>query len=163
MYYQKQKKPKSAEEDTCEKAVQTACNILNFADCSEKKLYEKLILRGYSQKTAAQAVCILVENGTLCEVRQVEALSDYLANKMCYGAHRIRTYLSQKGYAQEAIDSIDFDAFDFVSICEKRILHTYPRLTKEDYKKVFAAMARNGFSSYEIKEAITNLLHSRKD
>ncbi len=163
MYYQKQKKPKTAEEDTCEKALQNALHILSFADCSEKKLYEKLILRGYSQKTAAQTVALLVQNGTLCEARQLEALSDYLANKMCYGARRIRTHLAQKGYAQKALDAIDWDAFDFVSICEKRIARTYVRLKKEDYKKVFAAMARNGFSSYEIKEAFTNRLKETED
>ncbi len=152
--YPNRKKTENKQPNSVEKALQSAKNILNYADCSEKKLYEKLLARGYTPSVCADVVSKMTESGWLNEKRQLESLCDYLANTMCYGARKVRLTLQQKGYRQSLLDELDWESFDFPAICAKRIRRTYPRFQKEDAPKVMQAMLRHGFAPSEIKEAL---------
>ncbi len=145
---------RTGDEDTLQKALQTASNILARTDCSEKAMAQKLGERGYSQSVCAEAVAKLVAAGLIDEVRQIDAAVAYLAEKTLCGKQKIILTLRQKGYDADRIDQIDWDEYDFYAICRKRMAQSYRRgVAREDYRKVYAAMLRHGFTSDQIKEA----------
>ncbi len=161
--YPNRKKTENKQPNNVEKALQSAKNILNYADCSEQKLYEKLLARGYAPSVCAEVVSKMVKSGWLNEERQLESLCDYLANMMCYGARKVRLTLQQKGYRASLLDELDWEDFDFPEICAKRIRRTYPRFQKEDAQKVTQAMLRHGFAPSEIKTALEHVISETEE
>ena len=158
-----------AKKDDLEAALRTVGNMLGYADRSEKKLYERLVQKGYSQKVAAQAVAHAVQTGLLCEARTAQAIAEYSAQQQWYGARRIAQALYQKGYSREVIDGVDLSQIDFADLCRRRIERfcarevaalrqglPYPEAQKLR-KKVMAYALRYGFSSEAISYAMEEL------
>ncbi len=104
-----------------EKALKTACNILGYADRSQKKLSERLKQKGFTAQEAQNAVDAVVAAGILREQQQAQALCDYMAQSQWYGKHRIVNALYQKGYPVGVIQALDFQAYDFFELCQKRM------------------------------------------
>ncbi len=157
--YRKLHAKRTGDEDTLQKALQTASNILSRTDCSEKAMAQKLTQRGYSPSVCAETVAKLVAAGLIDEARQIEAAVAYLAEKTLCGKQKIVMTLRQKGYDSDRIEAIDWDEYDFYAICQKRMAQTYRRgVAKEDYRKVYATMLRHGFTSDQIKEAFSQTI-----
>ncbi len=143
--------------------------MLGYADRSEKKLYERLVQKGYAPTIAAQAVAHAVESGLLCEARAAQATAEYLAQTQWYGRRRIAQALYQKGYGAEVIDGVDLSEIDFFDLCHRRIARfcardvealrqglSYPEAQKMR-KRVMAYALRYGFSTDEVRYAMEEL------
>ena len=159
-----------AKKDDLEAALRTVGNMLGYADRSKKKLYERLVQKGYSQKVAAQAVAHAVQTGLLCEARSAQVLAEYLAQTQWYGPRRIAQALYQKGYGREVIDGVDLSQIDFADLCRRRIERFCAREVEalrqggDDRieamrlrKKILSHALRYGFSSEEIRYAMEEL------
>lgn len=153
-----------------EAALGTVGNMLAYADRSEKKLYERLLQKGYAPAVAAQAVAQAVQSGLLCEARSAQAIAEYLAQTQWYGARRIAQALYQKGYGREVIDGVDLSELDFCDLCLRRIERFCAREVEalrqggDDRieamrlrKKILSHALRYGFSSEEIRYAMEEL------
>ena len=159
----------ATQKDDLEAALGTVGNMLAYADRSEKKLYERLLQKGYAPAVAAQAVAQAVQSGLLCEARSAQAIAEYLAQTQWYGPRRIAQALYQKGYGREVIDGVDLSELDFCDLCLRRIERfcarevealrqglPYPEAQKIR-KKVMAHALRYGFSTEAIGYAMEEL------
>ncbi len=134
------------------KAARSALNMLDYADCTEKKLREKLSRKGYDEDEVDFAVKYAKKVGYLNEERYLANAVYGIANSKLYGKRRLVAELYSKGFKREDIANIDFDEIDFVSNCAKRIEKIKNRYS--DGRKLYAALMRYGFSPSEIKDAI---------
>ncbi|MBQ4055197.1 MAG: regulatory protein RecX [Clostridia bacterium] len=134
------------------KAVNSALNILGYADNTEKKLREKLRHKGFDPASVDFAVGYVKDIGALKDSRFIEIELRRLAEKKLYGIRRITQELYVKGFSREDIASLDFDDIDFPALCAKRIeqiAHRYP-----DKRKLCAALMRYGYTSADVKLAL---------
>ena len=126
--------------------------MLDYADCTEKKLIEKLRRKGYDEDEIDYAVAYAKRVGYLNDARLIANTVYGIANSKLYGKRRIITELFTKGFKREDIEAVDFEEIDFVRNCAKRIEKTKNRYSEE--RKLYAALMRYGFSPSEIKAAI---------
>ena len=133
------------------KAARSALNMLDYADCTEKKLIEKLRRKGYDEEEIDYAVAYAKRVGYLNDSRLIANAVYGIANSKLYGKRRVIAELFTKGFKREDIDAVDFEEIDFVDNCVKRIEKTKNRYS--DTRKLYAALLRYGFSPSEIKGA----------
>ena len=133
------------------KAARSALNMLDYADCTEKKLREKLARKGHDEDAIDFAVSYAKKVGYLNEARYLENAVYAIANSKLYGKRRLVTELYTKGFKREDIANIDFSEIDFAANCAKRILKIKNRYSDE--RKLYAALMRYGFSPSDIKDA----------
>ncbi len=141
-------------------AVKRGMYILGYGASSKKNLILKLRQKGFSRESAENAAEYLCELGYINEendaVREAErCLSKY------WGRRRIAAALYEKGYSDRAVQVAinSLDGIDFSKKCAEYILRKYKAIPRDssEMKKLFSAMLRYGYSSSEIKEAITIL------
>lgn len=135
------------------KATRSALNILDYADCTEKKLIEKLRRKGYDEDEIDFATAYAKKVGYLNDARLIANAVYGIANSKLYGKKRIIAELYTKGFRREDIEAVDFSEIDFTENCAKRIRKTKNRYS--DIHKLYAALMRYGFSGSEIKEAMS--------
>lgn len=133
------------------KAVQTALNILGFADNTEKKLREKLARKGHEPDAVDFAVDYVKRIRALDDVRFIEREARRLAEQKLYGPRRIAQELYAKGFSRADISALDLGALDFPALCARRIAATRSRYS--DPRKLYAALLRYGFTSGHIRDA----------
>lgn len=149
-------------ESTPEGAYRSALNTLGRADCTEKRLKEKLTERGYSDGDAEQAIGALENEGLLNDERSFARRASYYAEVYRFGRARIRLELEKKGYARdlidqrlgEAIGEIDFRENCLLFAKKKRL--SFPTDEKEK-RKVVSSLVRGGYSFSEIRYALDKL------
>ena len=146
--------------DSEKACINSALNILVYANNTEKKLREKLYRKGYSN-TAIDTAIDYVKGKVY-----IDENAELLATAKLYGKKRIAVELYKKGFKRDAIASIDYTelGIDFVAGCAAMICRTY-RLREDEEKRSFVpddrqigALIRYGYSIGEIKEAV-KLLH----
>ena len=91
------------EEDECRRARKAALSVLAYADNSCRRLFSKLRQKGISAEIAESTVAAMVQEGFLCEARQLENAVLSLAERKLFGPYRIIADLSSKGYKGEDI------------------------------------------------------------
>ena len=133
------------------KALNTALNILGFADNTEKKLREKLARKGHGPEAIDYACDYVKRIGALNDKRFIEREATRIAEQKLYGRRRIAQELYAKGFSREDILSLDFGEVDFPALCARRIVKTRARFT--DPRKLYAALVRYGYTSSDIREA----------
>lgn len=152
--------------DSEKACINSALNILVYANNTEKKLREKLYRKGYSNTAIDAAIDYVKGKGYIDENAQILDAAELLATAKLYGKKRIAVELYKKGFKRDAIASIDYTELgvDFVAGCAAMICRTY-RLREDEEKRRFVpddrqigALIRYGYSIGEIKEAV-KLLH----
>ena len=149
--------------------MNSASNILVFADNTEKSLRDKLSRKGYSEELIDSAVEKLKEAGLINDARLMHSYSEYLADKKLYGKARIKLELQKKGFERELIgEQLDecIENVDFKENCLKLVRKK--NLVKKicdskTARAVTAALARYGYGYAEIKNAYTRLLEENED
>jgi len=144
------------EDDVC-RAVSYGLRALSAGDLSAGMLIQKLRVRGISGAAAREAAAELAARGYLDEKRAALREAERGVLKL-WGDRRIFSDLSAKGFGQAAMDEAaayladeDGGARCAALIRKKRMtLPAEPR----GQQKLFAALARYGYSAGEIKAAL---------
>jgi regulatory protein len=144
-------------DDSRQKALVTAANVLTYKNRSSQALYDRLIEKEISPEDAAYAVARLIELGFLNDARYAEDLVSACRAKG-WGRSRIRQELKKKAVDQDLADSLleDFEP-DYDKM--KRLLAAKLKgdgpFEPRDIKRAADSLARRGFSWDQIKRALS--------
>jgi SOS response regulatory protein OraA/RecX len=142
------------------RAYVSACQSLAFADSSCKALERKLVVKGFDRDIASDAIEIALSRGLVDENNTVESRVRIFLSKR-WGKGRIVAKLREEGFGDGAIrhaSAILCDV-DFVELCAEYLRRKYPIIPSErrEREKIYASLARYGYSSGEIREAFKAL------
>ena len=151
------------------KVMESASNILIFADNTEKSLRTKLERKGFEKEAIDNAVDKLKSAGLINDARLMRSFTEYLADKKLYGKARIKLELQKKGFDKElisdefneCISDVDFSE-NCVKLLKKKRLVDKIRDSKTA-RKVTAYLSRYGYGYAEIKYAYTRLLEENEE
>ena len=143
--------------DAVAHALRRAYGIISYGACSYKRLERKLREKGVEREAAVKAVEIVKDKGYIDE--------EYLARRLCelsikkyWGRARIIRKLREELYCDEAIDYAAeyLDTVDFSLQCAELIEKRYMTIPLDKYEmqKMFASIARYGYSGSEIRDAV---------
>ena len=140
-------------------AVKRGMSILSCCACSEKALRMKLVSKGFSKESAAQAVGNLVASGALRAEDDAILTAQKMVDKL-WGKKRIIAGLYEKGYSQKAIGAalaaLEDNQVNYVENCRALIEKRYSELPKNasETQKMISSLGRYGYTLSEIKAAI---------
>ena len=143
-------------ESDYKRAKSRALWYLDRMDYTEKALYDKLIKAGFDKKASAAVIARLKELGVIDDERYAGRLAErYRENNISEREAIQKLRLKGVAYdlAKACVRNTEFD--ERVQI-ESLIETKYARRLREERgsEKVFAALARKGFSFSEIKKAL---------
>lgn len=132
---------------------------LDRQDYTEKKLYEKLLQKGFQKKTCAEVLARLVEIGAVNDRRYAERYAEKLLEANVSKREALQKMLVRGvpiDLAKEVLCDFAVDEEDQIySLIEKKYA---TKLQGENgYQKVFAALARKGFSFSAIKSVLKKI------
>lgn len=140
-------------------AYKRALYILGYGSSSRKALHRKLVTKGFEPEFADLALERLEANGLLCESEFAIREGERCLSKL-WGTERIRSHLKEKGFSDDAVNSVFF-AFedmdvDFDKNCALLIEKKYSRIPtdKKELQKLIASVMRYGYSLSQIKRAL---------
>lgn len=141
----------SEEERRFRDCLRAASRILGYAECSPKRLKEKLLSRGYQEHEIADALARLASAGLLDEDQMAERRAEYLYRVKGYGPRRILPELRRLGFSSDVVSMLEFpeDTFDFAA----RAAVLLKKRGMVDRTAV-AALERYGYTSEQIRRAI---------
>jgi SOS response regulatory protein OraA/RecX len=138
----------------------SACASLAFSQCSSRAIIRKLLVKGFSRSASEAAVELCEARGFIDESGIVIRRAEIMVEKP-WGRIRILAKLREEGYSDAAMDSVReyLDGVDFAETCARVILKKYRDSPEEriEAEKMYASLARLGFSKNDIREAIKTL------
>ncbi len=162
--------PFSLDRDTCDAllfqmkktaAIEKGISLIDYAQCTEKSMKNKLMLKGFPREAAEEAAAYLAAHGWIDERRDATFFVETLATHKKFGKSRIQKELYAKGFASEVIREVLAELeFDFSQTCAERIRGLGGAeifADRERKQKAVAALFRYGFSFDDIREALTVL------
>lgn len=142
-------------------AVKAGLKLLSFAPNTKRALVEKLAVRGVKREIAADAVEFIADCGYINEYEMALSLVSDMAKRRGYGRLRIKNELFSKGFERETSSrALEESDIDYVDICAERIRKlggTAAFAERDARMKNVSALARCGFTTDEIKEALTRV------
>ena len=143
-------------------AFSSACASLAFCECAAKALFRKLLAKGFSRSASEAAVNIAVRRGYIDEDTLAIRRAELMVAKP-WGRSRIFAKLREEGFADKAMNAVAayLDEVDFSDGCATVIMKKYYPIPAErrEREKMYASLARLGFSSADIKAAIVRVNH----
>lgn len=115
----------------CEKryaARRAAIRILGIGQCSKKKLYEKLRMRGFPHECAKNASDFAAEHGYIDEEWQIKSYLRDLLEKRYIGRRKLIPMLLAKGYSATKINAVideNYTNKDFLLFRQKFLEKTF--------------------------------------
>lgn len=156
---------KSAAEKTS--ALRSSSRMIGFGEKSKRDIKRRLRAQGIGDDAADWAVRVLEKNGYLNEADSCARIAQSAVASKHYGRRRVLDYLLSHGYdrdaATSAADSIPDE--EYRAALRYNLEHKFPHAAESDYKerqKMMASLARLGFSSGEIGDALSEM-HEEKD
>ena len=138
-------------------AKKSAAGTLARRSVSKNELLKKLIMKGFSEEDALEAVDWFSQRGFVDDETYSRAVSDYY-KKRGYGSIRIKQELMRRGISKELSENALFNMGSYESelsmLVQKKLGGDTP--TKEKIKKTIAFLIRRGFKYDEIRRAIEN-------
>ncbi len=140
-------------------ATRRALSLLSFGRHSPKALVRKLGQKGIDREIATEAVKDLIHRGYLNPRADAYAEANVGVAKG-WGRTRITSSLYEKGYAaaivHEALDRLDEDGVDYAENCAALIRRRFPDRPTDprERAKMYASLARYGYTSSDIREAL---------
>ena len=132
-------------------AKRSALRILAAGQCNRKKLFEKLLRRGFSVEDARTAADFAAEGGYIDENWQIESYLRELVEKRCIGRRKVVPMLLSKGYSGENIRAVlegKYTDADFARVKKaflvKKFGKTSPE-TREEALEMQKALYKQGF------------------
>jgi regulatory protein len=148
-------------EDSRGNALKYAFRLLGYRDRSEKEMYEKMILKGFSEKVVLEALDYLKYKGFIDDRRFAEILKNDAVTRKHLGKRGTRSYLMNKGIAVDIAEDILGDDGDYLdaakSFVEKK-LKDMKNIDEDALKrKLWGMLSRRGFS-YDIIKKVLHLI-----
>ena len=141
------------------RAVKRGVGLLSYGSSSGKSLLRKLIAKGVEREIAEAALEEICARGYLNEESEAKREAERCLTKG-WGARRIACALRSKGYDDQTVKAalayLEDEGVDFVACCAERI-HRQGGVvpsTPAEKQKLYASLARYGFSPSEIREAL---------
>ena len=142
-------------------ALVTAVDMLARQEYSERRLFEKLMDKGYEEEEVAAAIARLQEKHYLNDAESCPRRFNYLYTDSSYSVRQICEKLKQKGYPSSLVRSCIPDDREAVSEREyEKALRTLTSKYKrrQDKQKLLAALFRRGYQSSAIYRAVDEFL-----
>ena len=136
-----------------ESARAYAMRVVSGATVTEKKLYEKLMLREYSEDDAFDAIEYVKSFGYINDLRLAQGMVEKLAARR-WGRFKICYYLKRKGVNEDVIGELDFSEIDFPAYCAE-LIKKYP---KEKRDAMLRAVKNAGYSGDDYRKAMKLLI-----
>lgn len=141
-------------------AYSSALASFAYIPSSLRALYRKLIVKGFSKETSRAAIDIIRERGFVDEediaIRRAELMLEKL-----WGRSRILKKLCEEGFPGNVIERVSdsLDGVDFSESCKRVIEKKYTEIPEDrkERDKMYAALIRLGYSSSDIRKAISTL------
>lgn len=138
------------------RAKSRALWYLDQMDYTEKKLYSKLLEKGFNKKASADVLARLVEIGAVDDRRYAERYAEKLLEAQVSKREALQKMLLRGvpyDLAKEILAEFEVDEEEqLLALIAKKYAE---KLTKDNgYQKVYAALARKGFSFGAIKAAL---------
>ena len=146
-------------------AFDKASDYLGSRMHTKKELFNKLLKKGYEKDVIEQAIGKLeeyhyVDDGLFA--KQFTSSNSKLSKRM------IENKLREKGVSNENIDSVsnmrsDEDEFELCLMQAKKYVSSKDMTKENAYQKLYASLARKGFSFETIKKACKQLSADNDD
>lgn len=139
-------------------ALRAGLSALSYGACSSGRLLRKLMAKGIDRDIAKEAVALLEADGYLSDRSNAEREAEKCVAKR-WGKRRILSSLYEKGYSDAAVRAamlhLEEMEVDFERLCAEQMCVSCRAVpsTPSEREKLFAAMARYGYSSSEIRAA----------
>lgn len=146
--------------DELTRAKKKALFLLTDMDRSEKELYDKLKKSGYSEPVIAETMEYVKGFGYIDDRKYAaHYLESYLKRR---SRTRVRFDLEKKGISkeiiEEALESLgEIDQKDLIREIAVKKLHSLHADDERRAEKTAAALARQGFSSADIRSVLEDL------
>lgn len=142
------------------RAYSSACSSFAFSPTPLKALSKKLVQKGFERDVASDAIAAFEKSGAIDEGEMACRRAQLLSEKP-WGRSRILMKLREDGFEDGAISCAmsALDEVDFASNCAELIRKRFGSIPKERYEldKMYASLSRMGFSSSDIRSAMSLL------
>lgn len=138
-------------EDSAYKAKRSAIRMLSLAQCSAKKLYEKLRGKGFSHSCAKNACDFVREKGYIDEDWQIENYLKTLVLKKHFGRRKIIPTLASKGYHSDKVCTLldkNYSDEDFANAKRDFLLEKFGKTKPDSFEEAAEmkkALYKQGF------------------
>lgn len=106
MWNRSSKKSSKEKFTSAQEAYDCALNLLSYRDFSDKKMKERLQLKGADEEQAEEAIAKLQHYGLLDEQRYAARVFEGWLNKRCYGKQHLRAELVKRGIRAELVEQV---------------------------------------------------------
>ena len=106
MWNRSSKKSSKEKFASAQEAYNCALNLLSYRDFSDKKMKERLQLKGADEEQAEQAIAKLQHYGLLDEQRYAARVFEGWLNKRSYGRQHLRAELVKRGIRPELVQEM---------------------------------------------------------
>ncbi len=145
-------------------AYMSACSSLAYTQSSLKALYRKLIMKGFSKESSAEAVEIIRLHG-FCDEQDIALRRSELMISKLWGRSRIIQKLREEGFPDNVISFVaeSLEDVDFCENCLRVIEKKYGTVPDErrEREKMYASLMRLGYSSGDIREAVHRMTENQ--
>lgn len=144
----------------------SACASFAYSPSSLRALQSKMLQKGFSREVCEAAIDIVRARGFVDEEQIAARRAELFLDKL-WGRSRIIMKLREEGFPDSAIKAAmeGICEADFAENCARLISKKYRGLPEErlQRQKMYASLARYGYSSSDIKEAMQILSESSRN
>ncbi len=139
------------------RAYVSMCTSFAYSPNSYRGLFRKVLQKGFSREVAEKAIEIVREKGFVDEESIATRRAEMLVKKL-WGRSRIFAKLREDGFGDEGMSAASeyLSEIDFSEFCADAIRKKYGEMPcdRREREKIYAALARLGYSSSDIREAV---------
>ncbi len=153
--------------DSVSNAKYHAFRLIRYRDRSEKEMSERLLLKGFSQKTVSDTIKALKESGLIDDISLAGSLEEIAKDVKFLGNLGTEFFLKKRGISDTVIAEMSISASDELeravnlSLKKRKSLAGYP--LKEQIKKMRGLLGRRGYSFDTINRVINTIRKERGD
>ncbi len=142
------------------KAYFAACSSFAYTQSSLRGLFKKLLIKGYERDVCEAAIEVIRSRGFVDEDGIAVRRAQMFLEKR-WGRSRIFAKLREEGFTDHAFDTVKsfLEDVDFSGNCAALILRKFGGIPEDRRERdlAVASLARMGYSSTEIREAIKKI------
>jgi regulatory protein len=155
---------KNSEPDDFDKARQYAFLLLKYRDRGEKEIVQRLQKKGFTEETGFRVRDYLKERGFIDDAKFAEGLRRSAVEQRRFGRSGVVAYLVSKGISAEMAVEVAGEDSDYEGAAAEIVRRKMNQCEGIDgpvvKRRIWATLARKGFSADVIKRALKNCYDS---